>query len=255
VPYALLDREGCLKMEPALGKVREKIAGGLHFPDDETGDCFKFTQALARLAGQRGVDFRYQTMIHDLITEGDRVVRLETDKGSLMGDAYVVAMGSYSPLLLRSLRIRLPVYPLKGYSVTVPIVDENAAPQSTLIDDYYKVAITRLGNRIRAAGTAEFAGYDLDITPSSRAIMGHVLQALFPAGGDLGKAEYWTGLRPSTPDGPPVLGSTGYRNLFLNTGHGTLGWTMACGSGRVVTDILGGRAPEIDISGLTLDRF
>lgn len=255
VAHELLDQGGCARVEPALQWVQDKITGGLYLPGDETGDCFKFTQALAKLAEQEGVNFRYATKIEHLVSEGNRITRVDTDKGPLTGDAYVMALGSYSSLLLRPLGIGIPVYPLKGYSATVPIINEDAAPLSTLIDDSYKVAVTRLGARIRAAGTVELAGYNLDLPPSSCATIVHVVKDLFPQGGDLNKAEYWTGLRPATPDGPPVIGPTRYANLFLNTGHGTLGWTMACGSGRVVADIISGRAPDIDLAGLTIDRY
>lgn len=255
VPHELLDREGCLKTEPALRRVREKVVGGLRFPGDETGDCFKFTQALAEAAARYGVSFHWNTPVTRLVREGDRISQVETDRGPLKADVYVMAMGSYAPLLLRPLGIRIPVYPMKGYSATVPIVDEEAAPVSTLVDDRYKVAVTRLGGRIRAAGTVEFAGYDLDLSPSSCATILHVVKDLFPQGGDLDQADYWTGLRPATPDGPPVIGPTRYANLFLNAGHGTLGWTMACGSGKVVADLVNGRKPDIDTVGLTIDRY
>ena len=166
-----------------------------------------------------------------------------------------LACGSYSPLLLKSLGIRLPVYPVKGYSITLPIQNDAAAPQGTLTDETYKVVITRLGNRLRAAGTAELAGYDLALRPARLATLKHVVRDLFPHAGDTSNAEAWAGLRPMTPDNPPVIGTTPYKNLFLNTGHGTLGWTMACGSGRLLADILSGRQPEIDLDGLTLARF
>jgi D-amino-acid dehydrogenase len=173
----------------------------------------------------------------------------------MTADAYVLACGSYSPLLLHPLGIRLPVYPVKGYSATIDIGNDTAAPSGTLTDVSYKVVITRLGNKLRGAGTAELTGYDLSLPPSRCNTIKHVMHDLFPDAGDLTEAQCWCGLRPMTPDNPPVLGVTRYRNLFLNTGHGTLGWTMACGSGKVIADIVTGRQPEIDLAGLTLARF
>jgi D-amino-acid dehydrogenase len=173
----------------------------------------------------------------------------------LQADAYVAALGSWSPKLLRPLGISLPVYPVKGYSITVPITDADAAPVSTVMDESYKVAITRLGDRIRVGGTAEISGYSDKLYPARRATLDHSLTDLFPRGGDLSRATFWSGLRPMTPDGPPVIGPTRYSNLHLNTGHGTLGWTMACGSGRVLADMLSGRKPDIDVKDLALTRY
>lgn len=255
VPHAILDREQCLQVEPGLRLVKEKIAGGLRLPNDETGDFFKFTRALAKLASELGVRFEYHTPIQGLEVEGGRISALRTAKGPLQADNYIVALGSYSPLLLKPIGIRVPIFPVKGYSATLPVINEEAAPVSTLTDEAHKVAITRLGDRIRVAGMAELAGYDLRLRKSRCATIAYVLEDLFPQGGDLGKAQYWTGLRPMTPDGPPVLGPTRYPNLFLNTGHGTLGWTMACGSGRVVADLITGQTPEVSLEGLTIARY
>lgn len=255
VAYELLDRDGCARAEPALAAVREKLAGGLRLPGDETGDCHLFTQNLARLAAGQGVRFLHDVAIAGLQASGDRVAAVATSAGSLAAEAYVVALGSYSPLLLRPLGIRLPVYPVKGYSITVPITDPDAAPVSTVMDENYKVAITRLGDRVRVGGTAELAGYDLTLRPSRRAALEFLVEDLFPRAGDVRQAGFWCGLRPMTPDGTPVLGPTRLRNLYLSTGHGTLGWTMACGSGRVLADLLSGRAPEIETADLALARY
>lgn len=255
IPCRVLDRAGCLAREPGLRGAREKIAGGLHFPADESGDCHAFTRQLAELAGRQGVRYQFGTSIERLVAHGDRIACAVTDRGEFSADVHVLACGSYSPLLVRPLGIRLPVYPVKGYSVTIPVTDVAAAPQGTLTDESYKVVITRLGERLRAAGTAELAGYDLRLHPARCATLAHVVNELFPAAGDLSKAEYWAGLRPMTPDNPPVLGPSPYRNLFLNTGHGTLGWTMSCGSAQVLADLISGRRPEIDLTGLTLARF
>ncbi|MCO6416216.1 D-amino acid dehydrogenase [Siccirubricoccus sp. KC 17139] len=255
VPYELLDPAGCIGAEPALGRVADKFVGGLRLPGDETGDAHVFTQRLAALAAAAGVTFRYGVTVQGLETEAGEVVGVATDQGRFTADRYVVAMGSYSPALLRPLGVQVPVYPVKGYSLTLPITKEEAAPVSTVMDETYKVAITRLGDRIRVGGTAELAGFSLKLRAPRRETLAHSVGDLFPEGGDLAKASFWTGLRPMTPDGTPVVGPTRYRNLYLNTGHGTLGWTMACGSGRLLADLLTGRAPEIEHTDLALDRY
>lgn len=255
VPHELLDVDGCVRVEPALARVRDKLAGGLRLPGDETGDCFKFTNALAALCRQLGVEFRYNAPIEGILTDGGKVTGVATPGGTVTGDAYVVALGSYSPLLLRRVGVDLPVYPVKGYSITVPITDPSGAPESTVMDETHKVAITRLGDRIRVGGMAELDGYNTKLRPSRRATLEHVVTDLYPDGGDVGKASFWCGLRPMTPDGPPVIGKARYDNLWLNTGHGTLGWTMACGSGRVLADMLSGKKPEIDTEGLNIKRY
>jgi D-amino-acid dehydrogenase len=243
VPFQLLDRDAYLAYEPALALVKHKFVGALRLPGDETGDCFKFTQALAGMARAAGVGFRWGLPVRGIARDGQRIACVHTDAGQLQADAYLVALGSYSPLLLKPLDIRIPVYPVKGYSITVPIVDASYAPESTIMDETHKVAVTRLGDRIRVGGTAELAGYS------------HVVTDLFPRGGDLERAEFWAGLRPMTPDGTPVLGPTPYGNLWLATGHGTLGWTMAAGTGRLMADWMSGRRPQIDTEGLTLRRY
>jgi D-amino-acid dehydrogenase len=255
VPFEVLDRAGCIAAEPALSGVSDKIAGGLRLPQDETGDCHMFTQALALEAEKLGVRFAFNVGIDGLTADATRVTGVATSNGVLQADAYIVALGSWSPRLLRPLGISLPVYPVKGYSITVPISDPDGAPVSTVMDESYKVAITRLGDRIRVGGTAEISGYSDKLYPARRATLDHSLTDLFPRGGDIGKATFWSGLRPMTPDGPPVIGPTRYSNLHLNTGHGTLGWTMACGSGRVTADMLSGRKPDIDVSELALTRY
>jgi D-amino-acid dehydrogenase len=258
VRHELLDKDGCARAEPALARVKEKIAGGLRLPDDETGDCFQFTQALAGLAQALGVAFRYGTSIKQLHHSGGRITGVQIQHGAaqdiLTADIYVLALGSYSPLLARALGLSLPVYPVKGYSLTVPISDPSGAPQSTVMDETYKVAVTRLGSRVRIGGTAELAGYDLKLRSSRRDTLEHVVTDLFAGAGDVSKGTFWTGLRPMTPDGPPLIGKSPIANLYLNTGHGTLGWTMAAGSGRVLADIICAKTPDIDLSGLGLKR-
>ena len=256
VPFQVLDMAGCMRYEPALKLVREKFVGGLRLPGDETGDCHLFTQRLAKMAEALGVRFQYGTSIRALEHSGGEVTGVQTDQGLLKADAYLCALGSYSPLMLRPLGLHLPVYPVKGFSITVPIVDASGAPESTVMDETYKVAVTRLGDRIRVGGTAQLSGYDLGLSASRRDTLDFVVSDCFPQGGDLSRAEFWTGLRPMTPDGTPIVGPSGrYKNLFLSTGHGTLGWTMAAGTGRVMADLMSGRQPEIDMDGLTLARY
>jgi D-amino-acid dehydrogenase len=255
VPYEVLDRAGFCRVEPALADTQEKFVGALRLPNDETGDCFKFTQRLANMGQTLGATFRFDTRVEAIAVGGGRVTGVRTGSGELVADAYVCALGSYSTRLLRPIGIDLPVYPVKGYSITVPIVDAAKAPESTIMDETHKVAVTRLGDRIRVGGTAELAGYSLKLREARRATLEHVVTDLFPRGGDIARAEFWCGLRPMTPDGPPVIGGTRYRNLYLATGHGTLGWTMAAGTGRVMADLLGGRRPEIPLEGLTVERY
>jgi D-amino-acid dehydrogenase len=254
VPFQLLDRAGYQQYEPALGRVQEKFVGGLRLPGDETGDCYKFTVALAEAARSLGARFRFGVRIRSLQTAGGDVAGIETDSGVERADAYLVALGSYAPALLAPLGIRLPVYPVKGYSITVPIVDAGAAPESTVMDETHKVAVTRLGDRIRVGGTAQLSGFDLQLVDGRRRTLEFVVGDLFPQGGDVSRASFWTGLRPMTPDGTPILGPTGVGKLWLAAGHGTLGWTMAAGTGQLIADWLSGRKTQIDTEGLTLDR-
>ena len=255
VPYQLLDREGYLQYEPALALVKEKFVGALRLPGDETGDCFMFTNKLARMAQELGVQFRWGVNIRALQREGNAITSVQTSEGLLQADRYVIALGSYSPLLLRPVGIDIPVYPVKGYSITLPIDDAAHAPESTIMDETHKVAVTRLGDRIRVGGTAELAGYSLTPRESRRATLNHVVTDLFPRAGDVSKATFWAGLRPMTPDGTPVIGPTPLEGLWLSTGHGTLGWTMAAGSGQLLADWMGGGKTGIDTEGLGLERY
>ncbi|SFG23247.1 D-amino acid dehydrogenase [Neptunomonas qingdaonensis] len=255
VRHEVLDRQGCIDAEPALAHVKEKIIGGLRLPGDGTGDCFKFTQGLVAECEKLGVTFMYNTDIKGLILEAGKIQGVQLASEVLKADSYVMALGSYSPIMLGKVGIKLPVYPVKGYSLTLPIIDETRAPVSTVMDETYKIAVTRFNDRIRVGGTAELTGYDMSLKAKRRNNVDFVVGDLFAGGGDLEKAEFWTGLRPMTPDGTPVLGATKYPNLFLNTGHGTLGWTMAVGSARYVSDIISGRKPDIDPSGLGMERY
>jgi len=255
VPFEVLDAAGCIAAEPGLASSEVRFAGGLRLPNDETGDCFKFTNVLADMAKARGVTFLHGRSIRRLAVVSDRITHIETDNGDLHADTYLVALGSHSPRVLAPLGIDLPVYPVKGYSITVPIVDEHRSPVSTLMDESYKVAITRLGERIRVGGMAELSGYSDELPAARRSTLEYSVGSLFPGAGDLSRASFWSGLRPMTPDGTPVIGETRFANLFLNTGHGTLGWTMACGSAKVITDLISGKAADIETADLAISRY
>jgi D-amino-acid dehydrogenase len=255
VPYQLLDRDGYLKYEPALADVKHKFVGGLRLPGDETGDCFLFTQRVATLAQGLGAQFRFGVNVKGLVTDTSALAGIDTDAGLVKADRYLVALGSYSSRLLAPTGVRIPVYPVKGFSITVPIRDAAKAPESTIMDETHKIAVTRLGNRIRVGGTAQLSGFDLELNERRRRTLEFVVNDLFPLGGDVSKAEFWTGLRPMTPDGTPIVGPTRLPNLWLATGHGTLGWTMAAGTGRLLTDWMSGRPTEIDVEGLSVERY
>jgi D-amino-acid dehydrogenase len=251
----VLSAAECVALEPALGRSEVRIAGGVYAASDESGDAQQFTQALATLAARRGVSFRYAASISGIELGGGRVrgvrgVRLA--RGEVIeADATVVALGSYSPRLLAPLGIRLPVFPLKGYSITLPLRDDAAeAPTVSLTDEASKIVISRLGKRLRAAGTAELTGYDLSINRVRCAAIVQRVQRLFPGLAIAGEVETWAGLRPATPSNVPVVGRARYENLFLNTGHGTLGWTLACGSAQALADLLSGRDPAVSLGAL-----
>ncbi len=243
----------CVTIEPALAACKHLLAGGTYSDSDESGDAHKFTTELAKLCVQRGVQFDFDVDIKSISTTGQEITGIEILRkdGKLeivRGDAYVLALGSYSPLFAKTLGIFLSIYPAKGYSVTMPVKNPGAAWSVSLTDDEHKLVYSRLGERLRIAGTAELTGYNLDInTVRCEAIVKRTME-LFPDAGDPEKAEFWTGLRPSTPSNVPYIGRTKYPNLFLNTGHGTLGWTHACGSGRALADIVSGRKPEVDFA-------
>ncbi|AOE88150.1 D-amino acid dehydrogenase [Pseudomonas sp. TCU-HL1] len=255
VPYELLDRDGIARVEPALARVKHKLAGALRLPNDQTGDCQMFTTRLAEMAEKLGVEFRFGQNIERLDFAGDRINGVWIDGKLETADRYVLALGSYTPQMLKPLGIKAPVYPLKGYSLTVPITNPAMAPTSTILDETYKVAITRFDNRIRVGGMAEITGFNLDLNPARRDTLEMITADLYPEGGDLNQASFWTGLRPATPDGTPIVGATPFRNLFLNTGHGTLGWTMACGSGRLLADLMARKHPQISAEGLDIFRY
>ena len=247
VELRVLTAAECVALEPALAARAAHIVGGVHAPEDESGDAHQFTQELARHCAARGVRYRYGSSIRRVETEGGRVARVRLGSGeTIEADAYVMALGSYSPLLLRPIGISIPVYPLKGYSITIPLAESDVAPHISLSDGANKLVMSRLGDRLRVAGTAELTGYDTSINEvRCRAIVKRTFE-LFPQAGRPEEAQFWAGLRPATPGGVPCIGRTRYANLYLNTGHGTLGWTMACGSGAAIADIVSGKKPEVD---------
>jgi D-amino-acid dehydrogenase len=253
--YKVLDVEGCIAAEPALKHVQHKIAGGLQFEGDASGDCFKFTNELQKKCVELGVSFEFNVAVEALNVVAGSITSVKTDKGDIVADKYVVALGSYSAKLLRPIGIDIPIYPVKGYSITMSVLNDEDAPQSTVMDETYKVAITRLGNNVRAAGTAELTGYNLSLREKSRATVRHSVESLFPFAADMSDDQFWTGLRPMTPDGTPVIGKTPISNLFLNTGHGTLGWTMSAGSGKLIADIVSGNETAISLDGLEMSRY
>ncbi|GJI99042.1 D-amino acid dehydrogenase [Duganella caerulea] len=252
VPYELLSREQLVAAEPGLDQ--NKLVGGLRLPNDETGDCQLFTTRLTAMAEQLGVKFRYGVDITGLVTAGEEIKGVQLAGELVTADSYVVALGAYSTTLLKDL-VKIPVYPLKGYSITVPIVNASAAPVSTILDETYKIAVTRFDDRIRVGGMAEIAGFNLNLNPRRRETLEMVVNDLFPGAGDTASATFWTGLRPMTPDGTPVVGRTGLRNLFINTGHGTLGWTMSCGSAQLLADLISARRPAILSDDLSVSRY
>lgn len=254
VDHELLSADELAKVEPALAYAKDKLTGGLHLPNDETGDCYLFSNALAKIAAEMGVEFKFNQNVEKLVVEGNDIKGVVVNGQVLTADRYVLAFGSYSRDFLKPLELNLPVYPVKGYSLTLPIIDANFAPQSTVLDETYKIAITRFDQRIRVGGMAELSGFNLGLKQPRRETLEMVTQDLFP-GGDLEQGLFWTGLRPMTPDSTPIIGTTPYNNLFINTGHGTLGWTMSCGSGKLISDIVLNHTPEISTEGLSLERY
>jgi D-amino-acid dehydrogenase len=233
----------CVALEPAVALLKHRLVGGDYYPRDESGDAYKFTAGLAKLCEAKGVEFKFGVSIEGLSVQNGKI-----SSPQVKADAFVIALGSYSPLVTRKLGLRLPVYPLKGYSVTMPVKNPAAAWTVSLSDEAHKLVLSRLGDRLRIAGTAELNGYNTEINQvRCEAIVRRVME-LFPDAGDPSQATYWAGLRPATPSNLPCIGPTKYPNLFLNTGHGTLGWTHACGSGRILADVVSGRRPEVEIT-------
>ncbi len=248
----VIDRARAAAIDPALAPVKDRIAGAIYCPSDGSGDARKFTRALAARCAELGVRFHYGTSIERILTEGDAVTGVRTDKGERSADAYVLALGCQSARVARPLGIKLPIYPIKGYSVTIPIGGRNNPPTIGGVDEDNLVAYCPMGDRLRITATAEFAGYDTSHRPADFKTMLAAARDLFPDGGDYGRPAYWAGLRPMTPEGTPIFGRGRQRNLFVNAGHGHMGWTMACGAGRITADLIAGREADIDLAGMTL---
>lgn len=249
IPNKLVDVAEAKRIEPALAESRVRFKGGLHMTKDETGDSHLFCKELTALLLSRGVIFKYDTTVRNIFADGERIESVDTSAGPIEADAYVVALGAQVASLLKPLGLNIPVYPIKGYSITGTIQNEDAAPLSSVMDEHSKIMFTRLGDRLRVAGVAEIAGFDSTLRPSAfDNVLGRTVE-LFPGAIDPEACQQWTGFRPMTPDGPPRIGKTRYSNLFLNAGHGSNGWTQACGTSKLVADIISGREPEIDTSG------
>lgn len=255
VPFRELTAAECTEYEPALAASVGKLAGALHLPNDATGDCRMFTARLAERCRADGVRFFFNHAIERFEHQNRRLAAVYAGGKRFEADSFVCALGSFSRPALAQLGLDLPIYPVKGYSLTIPVADGSAAPQSTVLDETYKVAITRLGERIRVGGMAELSGYEIKLSKERRETLALVTDDLFPGGGHTEQAEFWSGLRPMTPDSTPIIGKTVFDNLVLNTGHGTLGWTMSAGSGKLAADIVSGAAPEIACDDLALSRY
>lgn len=251
----LISAAEAVAIEPALAAMGSALLGGIYSPDDESGDAFKFTQALAAQAEARGVRFHFDCAVHNLEWDMGRISGVATSQGRLRADVYLLCMGSWSPFIASQVGINLPIYPAKGYSATFPVIDPARLPMVSLIDEEHKVVYSRLGNRLRAAGTAELGGWNNAMAPVRSQKLVDLTRGQFGDAVDYGAVELWAGLRPVTPDSVPIIGASPVGNLFLNTGHGTLGWTMACGSGKLIADIICGTPPDIEIAGLGVGRF
>ena len=246
----VLDRDAVVALEPSLASAKSKIAGGIYCPTDETGESAKFARALAAKIVVRGGEVHTGATVTGLETEGDSIAQALTHRGAFKADAFVLALGAESPILARKLGIQLPIYPIKGYSLTIPIGNQLSPPTIAAVDEHNLVAVSRFGDRIRVTATAEFVGYDTSHKPSDFAFMKTVTQDLYPDGADYDRAEMWAGLRPMTPNNLPFFGRRRFRNLFLNTGHGHIGWTMSHGSARITADLIAGSNPAISMDGL-----
>ena len=252
----LLSAEECVKIEPGLQYVKNKLAGGIQFMDDFTGNCYLFSTEVYKKCVEMGVNFEFNTKIKSLQISNDKIASVSTDSGEIKADCYSVSLGSYSTKILSKIGIEIPIYPVKGYSITLPVLSNEDAPQSTIMDEKNKIAITRLGDRIRVAGMAHLTDFDKNLRTKSLDSLMSGLDLLFPKSYESSKeTNFWTGFRPSTPDGTPIIGPTPFNNLFLNTGHGTLGWTMSAGSGKLLANLVSGIDPEISTEGIDMSRY
>ncbi len=256
IHYELLDTEGCVEAEPGLKYVKNKLSGGLRFNNDFTGNCYLFSNEIYKKCIEMGVNFEFNTEIKSIKINNNKISSVLTSEGEFKADCYSVSLGSYSTKILSQVGIKTPIYPVKGYSITLPVLTDQDAPQSTIMDEKNKIAITRLGDRIRVAGMAHLTDFDKNLRTKSLESLKSGLDLVFPKSYEPSEnLNYWTGFRPSTPDGTPIIGPTPYSNLYLNTGHGTLGWTMSSGSGKLLADIVSGNQPEISIEGIDMNRY
>lgn len=256
INYELLDAEGCVEAEPGLKYIINKLSGGLRFNNDFTGNCYLFSNEIYKKCIEMGVNFEFNTEIKSIKININEISSVLTSKGEFKADCYSVSLGSYSTKILSQVGIKTPIYPVKGYSITLPVLADEGAPQSTIMDEKNKIAITRLGDRIRVAGMAHLTDFDKNLRTKSLESLKSGLDLVFPKSYEPSEnLNYWTGFRPSTPDGTPIIGPTPYSNLYLNTGHGTLGWTMSSGSGKLLADIVSGNQPEISIEGIDMNRY
>ena len=252
----LLSAEECVKIEPGLQYVKNKLAGGIQFMDDFTGNCYLFSTEVYKKCVEMGVNFEFNTEIKSLKINNNKIASVSTDSGEIKADCYSVSLGSYSTKILSKIGIEIPIYPVKGYSITLPVLSNEDAPQSTIMDEKNKIAITRLGDKIRVAGMAHLTDFDKNLRTKSLDSLMSGLDLLFPKSYESSKeTNFWTGFRPSTPDGTPIIGPTPFNNLFLNTGHGTLGWTMSAGSGKLLANLVSGIDPEISTEGIDMSRY
>ena len=256
IQYELLDVNGCIQAEPGLQYVKNKLAGGMRFKNDYTGNCYLFTNEIYKKCLEMGVKFEFNTHIESILLEKNKVSAIKTNKGELTSDSYSISLGSHSSKILANIGIDIPIYPVKGYSITLPVLEDKDAPQSTIMDDKNKIGITRLGNNIRVAGTAHLTDFNKDLREKSLQSLKVGLNKLFPyASKECNDIQFWTGFRPSTPDGTPIIGPTPYSNLYLNTGHGTFGWTMSVGSGKLLASLISGIESEISMEGIDMSRY
>lgn len=251
IPSRMLTPEQCIVLEPALAGTRVRLMGGMHGEDDESGDAHRFSAELAQRCADAGVKFLYGNQVRRIVGHNERVqsvdiIDAQGRRGAILGDAYVLAAGSYSTPLMRPLGEKLPIYPVKGYSTTLALRDSARAPTVSLTDESRRIVCSRFGDRLRIAGTAELNGYNLDIDPDRCAALLRWAEEQFPGACDLAEPNCWAGLRPTTPSNLPIIGRSRYSNLYFNTGHGTLGWTLACGSAKALADIVGGCDPDVE---------
>ncbi len=254
-PYQKLSFDDLLQHEPNISHLRGVIVGAVRDQIDDTGDAYKFCVGLENKLKEMGVEFRYNTTIENLERDGSKIKSVVTDQGNIQADAFIYSLGAYSPIIAKKLGIKLPIYPLKGYSITVPITNEAKAPITSITYQNARAVFSRIGNRMRVSGTAEFAGYDHSIDKERIAMLKNLTRKVFPDAGNIDAAEEWACLRPATPDFRPIIGNSIYENMVLNTGQGALGWTMAFASAKMATDLIEGKQPEIDVKPFALERF